>query len=369
LCAYANLLGVKNWLDDMSRVLAENPMELLLPLAIFGVTFALGWLVRRMVLRTLNAWAQRTPAKAWRIVEESLQGPSWIWILILSAHLAIQSSDLPARVTSFLPTILLNLWVISLTLMCMRIARNFVRHYGDQAAGAQPVTTLTQNLAQITVLILGLLVMLGPHLSRLTGVLTALGVGGLAVALALQDTLSNLFAGFYVAISGQIRLGDYIKLNTGEEGYITDIGWRSTIIRAGAHNLIVIPNGTLAKANVTNFSLPEKRMASNVMVGVAPRSDVDRVHVVLREVVRQAVADKVPGLLAEPAPGVQFDPGFSESSLGFTVNYQVSEFSAQGDVRHELRMRIWRRFREEGIEIAAPQRAIFLKPEAPPSHL
>src|SRR5262245_38225666 len=349
----------------MGKLLREHPWELVVPLAIFGVTFAIGWLVRGLVLRTLEKWEQPARTRAWRIVRESLKGPSWIWIVILSVHLAIQSSDLPVRVTGYLPSILLNLWVISLTLMCMRMAGNFVRYYGDQAVGAQPVTTLTQNLAQGVVLILGLLVMLGPHLARLTGVLTALGVGGLAVALALQDTLSNLFAGFYVAVSGQIRLGDYIRLNTGEEGYVTDIGWRSTIVRASAHNLIVIPNGTLAKANVTNFYLPEKRMASNVTVSVSPASDADRVLAVLWEVVQQAVADKVPGLLAEPAPNVQLEPGFGESSLGFTVNYQVTEFAAQGGVRHELRMRIWRRFREEGIELSAPQRAIFLKPEAP----
>lgn len=352
----------------MRRLLAENPLELVIPLVILGLTMAVGWLIRRMALRTLDRWTQRHAGKKWRIIEQSLRGPTWIWIVILAVHLAVQASDLPPVVTGYLPAVLLDLWVISLTLMCMRIAGNLVRFYGDQAPGAQPVTTLTQNLAQIVVLVLGLLVMLGPHLSRLTGVLTALGVGGLAVALALQDTLSNLFAGFYVAVSGQIRLGDYIKLHTGEEGYVTDIGWRCTTIRAPAHNLIVIPNGTLAKANVTNFHLPEKRMASNVVVQVALTSDVDRVEQVLGEVVRQAVADQVPGLLGEPAPGVLLDPGFGEYSLGFSVNYQVAEFSVQGAVRHELRKRIWKRFRAEGIELAIPQREIHLKREASSGH-
>lgn len=352
----------------MRRMLPENPMELVFPLAIFGVTMIAGWLVRRLVLRTLGHWSERSGSRTGRIVEQSLRGPAWIWIVIFAVHVAIQSSALPAKVTEFIPAVLFDLWVISLTLMCMRIARNFVRNYGEQTPGVLPFTTLTQNLAQTAVLVLGLLVILGPYLSRLTGVLTALGVGGLAVALALQDTLSNLFAGFYVAVSGQIRLGDYIKLNTGEEGYVTDIGWRSTIIRVPAHNLIVIPNSTLAKANVTNYHLPEKRMGSSLVVAVTLNSDVDHVEAVLLDVVRQALPE-VPGLLAEPAPGVQLEPGFGESSLGFTVGYQVSEFSVQGGVRHELRKRIWRRFREEGIEMAVPARTVFLKPEAPPQHL
>ena len=109
-------------------------------------------------------------------------------------------------------------------------------------------------------------------------------------------------------------------------------------------------------------------MASNVTVPVSLASDVDRVETVLLEIARQAVADKVPGLLADPAPEVKLDPGFGEYSLGFTVGFQVSEFNAQGNVRHELRKRIWRRFRAEGIEMAVPQRLIFMKPEVPPQH-
>ena len=347
-------------MNAIRRMLLDNPMELIRPLAIFAAIFAVGWLVRRLLLRALRAWNERTQSRMGRIMQDALRGPTWIWLIIFAAHIATQSSDLPARVTDFLPTLLLDLWVASLTLMCMRIAREAVRFYGSQVPGALPVTTLTQNLVQVAVLILGIMVLLGPYVTRLTPILTALGVGGLAVALALQDTLSNLFAGFYVAVAGHIRLGDYIRLNTGEEGYVTDIGWRSTIIRALAHNLIVIPNRTLAQANVTNFHLPEKRMAANVIITVTFECDPEKVEEVLLEVVRQGVQE-IPGLLAEPKPSVHLEPGYGEYSIGFSVNYQISEFSNQASVRHELRKRIWRRFREEGIQIPVPARAVFMK--------
>jgi len=350
-------------MNAIRRILLENPMEVFRPLAIFAAIFAVGWVVRRLVLRALAAWTERSQSRMGRIMEQALRGPTWIWLIILAAHIAIQTSDLPAKFTDFLPTLLLDLWVASLTLMCMRIAREAVRFYGSQVPGALPVTTLTQNLAQAAVLILGIMVLLGPYVTRLTPILTALGVGGLAVALALQDTLSNLFAGFYVAVAGHIRLGDYIKLNTGEEGYVTDIGWRSTIIRALQYNLVIIPNSKLAQANVTNFHLPEKRMASNVIVTVTFESDPDRVEEVLLEVVQQG-AGEIPGLLVEPKPSVQLEPGVGEYSIGFSVNYQVAEFSNQASVRHELRKRIWRRFREEGIQIALPARMVFLKNES-----
>ena len=217
-------------------------------------------------------------------------------------------------------------------------------------------------------LILGILVLLGPHLARLTGVLTALGVGGLAVALALHDTLSNLFAGFYVAVAGHIRLGDYIKLNSGEEGYVTDIGWRSTIIRTQAHCLIIIPNAKLAQANVTNFHLPDKRMGTNLIVNVPFENDPERIEEILLAVVQQGTGE-IPGLLSEPAPTVQLEPGFGDYFLSFSVNFQVEEFARQVTVRHELRKRIWRRLREEGIQLPVPGRTVFVKPEGESKHL
>jgi small-conductance mechanosensitive channel len=195
---------------------------------------------------------------------------------------------------------------------------------------------------------------------RITPILTALGVGGLAVALALQDTLTNLFSGFYVAVARQVRISDYIRLNTGEEGYVTDIGWRSTTLRALANNYILVPNAKLAQAIVTNFHLPEKRMGSSVQVSVSYGSNIERVEAILLELVNRGVRE-IPGMVADPGPNVQFDPGFGDSGLGFTVNYQIAEFATQFGVRNELRRRILRQFEQEGIEIPFPSRTVYLR--------
>ncbi len=194
----------------------------------------------------------------------------------------------------------------------------------------------------------------------ITPILTALGVGGLAVALALQDTLSNLFAGFYVTVARQVRLGDYIRLNTGEEGYVTDIGWRSTTIRALANNMILIPNSKLGQAIVTNYYLPEKRMGVSIQIGVAHDCDPDRVERVLRDEA-QAAAREIPGMLAEPAPDISFDPGFGDWALSFTLGYNVEEFAVQYRVRHELRKRILKRLRAEKIDMPFPTRTIYMR--------
>jgi len=288
-----------------------------------------------------------------------------IWVVILAAHVAIQSSNLPAGIAGRVAEGLYLLWMVSVTLMAMRLAGNLVRHYGDQVPGALPVTTLSQNLAQIGVLILGIVHVLDHYNYSIKTILTALGIGGLAVALALQDTLSNLFAGFYVAVARQIRLSDYVKLNTGEEGYVSDIGWRSTTIRSLNNNMIIVPNGKLAQAIVTNYYLPEKRMWASFQVGVSYRSDPDQVEKALLEIALQGGAD-IPGMLADPAPTVAFDPGPGESSLGFTVSFAVAEFANQFGVRNELKRRIFRRFRRDGIEIPFPTRIVHLEKSTNP---
>jgi len=346
------------------RGILTQPRELAEPAAVFAGVFLAGWLVRWLVLRALRAWTARGGGRPSLILIEALRGPLLIWAVILALHSTIQLSGLPEKFTGWGARALLVLWVVSLTLMCMRIAGNLVRHYGGQTPGALPVTTLSQNLAQLAVFILGVLWLLDAFHMNITPILTALGVGGLAVALALQDTLSNLFSGFYVTVARQVRLGDYIKLNTGEAGYVTDTGWRATTIRDLANNLIIIPNSKLAQAIVTNYHLPERRMSASLQVPVASDSDPERVERVLGEVTRSAVGE-IPGLLGDPEPSVTFDPGFGDFALGFTLGFQVAEYADQFRVRGELRKRILRRLREEGIAIPFPSRTLYIRQEKP----
>jgi small-conductance mechanosensitive channel len=347
-------------MNAFRRMVVNDPMIVVTPLIVFAITLAVAWLVRRIILGTLRAWNARTDSKPGRILVDALRGPLWIWGLILAVHLSLQFSELPARYTRWSSKTLGALVILSFTLMSMKLARNLVRHFGDQVPGALPVSTLSETLAQLAVLILGILLVLNELGFSITPILTALGVGGLAVALALQDTLSNLFAGFYIAVARQVRLGDYIKLDSGHEGYVIDIGWRSTSIRSLANNLVVVPNSKLGQAIVTNYHLPEKRMGAGIQVNVSLDADPARVERILLEI-GQAAANELPGMLAEPAPSVSFDPGVGDSSLGLSLNYQVADFASQFAVRNELRRRVFLRLREEGIEFPYPTRTVYVR--------
>jgi small-conductance mechanosensitive channel len=193
----------------------------------------------------------------------------------------------------------------------------------------------------------------------LTAVWTTLGVGSVAIALALQDTLSNFFAGVYLRLDHPVRLGDYIKLESGEEGFVVERGWRSTRIKALSNNTIVVPNAKLASTIVTNFSLPDPHMSLLIPVSVNLNSDPDKVENILVDEASKAL-ETVPGLLRDSAPFVRFIPGFGQFSLDFTLICTVGNYVDQYLVQHELRKRIYKRFRDEGIEFPVQQREVYV---------
>jgi small-conductance mechanosensitive channel len=347
-------------MQPVNRFFALHYASLLISLAIIAGSLAVGWVVRKIFFSLIHRWNASSHRHIEVILTDSLRVPLLIWFLMFGLDLSVRTSEVPVKIADRIEVTLAVLWIFSLTLMASRFAGNMVRFYGGRFAGDLPVTSLSKNLAQIFVVVLGILSILHYLNIPVTPILTALGVGGLAVALALQDTLSNLFGGFYVTVAGQIRLGDYIRLNSGEEGYISDISWRSTTIRGSNDNLIIIPNATMAKAIITNFNLPEKRMSLSMVVGVDYSSDPDRVEAVLLDISQKA-ANEMPSMLSNPAPVVRLTPGFGDSALQFTLTCYVTQFSEQANVQHELRKLILKRFRAEKIDMPFPTRTVYMK--------
>lgn len=205
---------------------------------------------------------------------------------------------------------------------------------------------------------MGTLVLLSTLGIQITPILTALGVGGLAVALALQDTLSNLFAGLHLLADRPIQVGHYVKLAEGVEGFVADIGWRSTRFRTLANTVIIVPNKKVAETIITNYDLPSAFTSVSVKVVVDYGADADRVERVLLEEAQRA-APEVPGLRPDVAPAGAL--AFGEIGLEFTVTTQVTAYSDKGPVLHKLRKRILRRFHAEGIPLAVQVRTVELR--------
>ena len=348
---------MNSFFQAITQYLATHWTDLLWPAALFTGVLLVGLVVRRIVFGRLHAWASRTESQIDDLLVESLHGPVLLWVVILGIYVATDLSRLPPAATRWSARALMVLWIVSLTLALARLAGRLVQAYAGRGTGAAPAGTLPQTLATLAVALMGALTLLNEFGISITPLLTALGVGGIAVALALQDTLSNFFSGLYVSLARHLRVGDFIQLESSQKGYVTDIGWRATTLRERQGNLIVIPNNKLAQSIVTNYHLPAPRLMLMIPVSVSYSSDPERVEKVLLDVMHQATSD-VPGLLAEPAPVALLLPGFGAHSLDFTVICHVLDYEAQFPVQHQLRKRIFRRFREEGITIPFPTQTL-----------
>jgi len=333
-----------------------------LPLIVFIGVMAAGLLLRAWGLNILARWSRKSPTATADIILHAVRWPSLLWLAAIGLYFAIGTSELPKDDIGYAFKLLHVLLILSLTFVAANLASRLTVYSIRKAEIPLQATGLTQGVIKVAVITIGVLILLETLGISITPILTALGVGGLAVALALQDTLGNLFAGVHILMEKSVRVGDFIRLETGQEGCVADIGWRTTRVRMAPNNVVIIPNSKLAQSVVTNYDLPGKQMAVQLPIRVSYASDPERVERVLIDEATRAVKE-VRGMLRDPGPTVQFIPGFGDSSLDFTLTCQVEQYESQGPVMHELRKRIFKRFQQEGIEIPFPTRTVYMKPD------
>ncbi|MEV7284791.1 mechanosensitive ion channel family protein [Streptomyces sp. NPDC093252] len=331
-------------------------------LILAGIALAAGVLASfllRVLLRWLGKQAGRTRWNGDDVLVAALR-------IVVPWSAVVGGAAAGAAVLPLTPTVqhhtnqtLTVLLIFVVTAAAARLIAGTVQSVTLSRSGVAGSATIFVNITRVLVLAIGFLVVLQTLGVSIAPMITALGVGGLAVALALQDTLANLFAGIHILASNTVQRGDYIRLSSGEEGYVEDINWRQTTVRNLSNNLVVIPNGQLAKTNMTNFMRPEQELTILLQVGVAYDSDLEQVERVTNEVIGQVMKD-VEGALPEHDPIVRFHT-FGDSRIGFTVILGVGEFSDQYRIKHEFIKRLHRRYREEGIRIPAPTRTVALQ--------
>lgn len=325
-----------------------------------AIALALGFALNRL----LHYWTKKFENTWGELVFALLESLPIPLLLLAALYGGVELLTLPSRYERLASKLIFALTVVVVFYFPARLVVLFLRRMEQKQPGIERVTQPSAFLIRVVFAVFALIIVLENLGISLTAVWTTLGVGSVAVALALQDTLSNFFSGLYLLADRPINPGDFIRLDSGQDGYVVRIGWRSTQLRTLSNNLVVVPNSTLAKAVITNFSLPESRMSLTVPVSVSYDSDPAKVEKVLLEVVQETIHDGFPALLSYPAPSVTLIPGFGSSSLDFSLGVYVRQYTDQYPVQSELRKRILARFRTEGIEIPYPTRSIYLDSRA-----
>jgi small-conductance mechanosensitive channel len=323
----------------------------------------LGILTERFLVGTFRTIAKRTASTWDDLLIQAIRWMPLLWWTAAGVWAATRVQGFPAAVQTRIGQIMVVVIIGSFTLIAMRLASGSIDRFASRTQAGIPSTSLVNNLVNLVIGTIGLFLILQNLSIEITPLITALGIGGLAVALALQDTLGNLFAGVSIIVAGQVRTGDYISLSSGEQGFVTDVKARNTTIQTFPHrNLVVIPNNVLASNIVTNYSLPARNLWIEVPVGVSYDSDLEHVERVTVEVATQVLA-AAKGEPAE-APFVRYTE-FGDSSINFNVLLPVARFREQFAIRHAFIKRLHARFNREGIEIPFPIRTVFLRNAGP----
>lgn len=351
--------------------LAESTLFRGIAAAAVFIIFILLALISRLLIRIfLKRIRRRDDPGIPEIILESMRGPFGFFLvstgLLVGYLLAIGIENPILAQLSDTKDLAIKIWKVSVILTATFTVAHVVDRLIDwyllniaESTETKIDDTLLPTLRRvlpITIYAVGALVAIDSVGVSISPILAGLGIGGLAVALAVQPTLSNFFAGTYVVTEGELKEGDFIELEGGPSGYVEDVGWRSTKIRSRFNNLVIIPNSRMAESIVTNYFSPTPAMNVIVTCGVsydANLEDVERFSVEEAEAVindsDQAIKD------VEPFFGFS---NFGDSNIDFFVFLQAIDRTGTFTLKSELIKRIHERFNVEGIEINYPVRKI-----------
>ncbi|MBI2966396.1 MAG: mechanosensitive ion channel [Bacteroidetes bacterium] len=330
--------------------------EWLIPASIVAGAVLAAIILEWLVPLLLKKLSKGTTWKDDLLFFKPLRGFTAIFIILIGAWFAVLEAPLSPIHLFYTRKVLKILAVFAGTIALAKTGVGLVRYYTRSIHHSVLATSILITITRIVIFSIGLLIILQLFGISITPMLTALGVGGLAIALAMQDTLSNLFAGFHVIISRNIRPGDYIKLDSGQEGTVSDINWRNTIIRSPANNIIIVPNSKISGAIITNFTLPADEVVFMVAMTVPFSGDPEKVEQVAVEAATITMREEKGGV-GNFIPVVRFN-AFTDSGISFNIILRAENYDSQFSVKHAFIKRLHKLFRQAGLEPAVPVRKV-----------
>ena len=303
--------GRKNSIIPDSPIISENDVSflglimehlikleewpnILPPVLIILGSFLLGLIFETRILSSLLKKASKYPQRIDSIIIASFRGVIILWSILLGFYLSLSLPNLPVY-----PTLIIIVkkglaaaFLGSLTLVTARLSVSLLRIYTTGDDGSSPLTSLFEFLTKILIFSVGILIILQSIGIAITPLLTAFGVGGVSIGLALQTTLSNLMSGINIITSKKVRPGDYIRLKTGESGYVRDVELKYTILQEITDNFLVIPNSQLLAGSFSNYNLPDKSLLIPVEINIDYDSDLEQVEAITLEAANEILSQR-----------------------------------------------------------------------------
>lgn len=302
-----------------------------------------------------------------RFIIKSLSKPVFLAIFFTGLYISIKplsvlTSDVWIGDTSYQLYILIDgvffiILALVFALLASRIISVLMLGWLKVKKGFQRPPGLLNKTITVLIFVVAIAFILGYFKFDITPLIAGVGLGALAIGLALQSTLSNFFAGVHLISDKPIRAGDFIELDANTSGFVEDIGWRSTRIKTWTDNLLIIPNAKLADSNILNYSMPKQDLSFWVDCGVAYESDLKKVEKIALEVAKN-IQETVPGAVRDFEPLFRFKE-FADSNINFITILRAEEPMKRFSIRNEFIKALKERFDKEKIEISWPIRKIY----------
>lgn len=342
--------------------------DILWALIILISSIALGKIFEFIVAKIIKQFTKKTKTTLDDAIVHAIE-PIVFWgVVLLGVFLSVSSINYLVpydKIVHKIFTILLFIWIIYIAI---RLTGNIFNWYAEEArkkhnTSGEKYPKIFKIIIQVIVTIIVFIIMLRYLGVEITPLVASLGIGGLAVALALQDTLTNLFSGFYISSDKTVKVGDFIEIDPNTtnaiNGFVEDINWRTIKIKTLKNNIVILPNSKFAQSIITNFDKPEQYMQIVVPIGVAYSSDLEKVEKITLDVLRK-IEKTIPGGVKDFEPLVRFNE-FSDSNISFSAVLRIEKFTDQYFIKHEFIKALKKRYDQEGIEIAYPTRTVYVK--------
>lgn len=333
--------------------------DMAVSLAIIVGAFILSKTIYPVVFGVFFNITSKTRTELDKKIVLSFKNPLGILITMTGIYIALWYLKLPRSYSEVIYKVFISLgilWVLWTSVKTVGVITKWHLKKSTQTLPRTSILTINK-LAKAMLYAIALLMVLSAFGVEIGPLMASLGIGGLAVALALQNTLSDFFAGIYISSDKTIGLGDYVKLESGLKGYVDEMGWRSTKIKTLPNNSVSVPNSKLADSVLTNYHQPEQSMAVIVPCGVAYGSNLEEVEKVTIEEGKK-ILDNTEGGDPDFEPFLRYHE-FGESNVKFSVILRVQEYVDQYLVTHEFMKRLSKRYSRENIEISYPSRNIY----------
>lgn len=269
--------------------------------------------------------------------------------ILLGIQLTKEILNIPVFIQQMLDNHYHSMVTITVTYFCAHMLSLFLKSKLSQSDDKSASTSILTTLVDLAVYLVGIIIILSSYGISISPLLTALGAGSLASALALQDTLSNLFSGITTLISKQVHMGDYIRLSSGEEGRVVDMNWRNTTIRTSTGNMVIVPNKSIAASTLTNYEQPLAECTISIPLTITYGSDLQHVEDVTLAVAQRILNQSEYGVTGFQ-PLVRYDK-MGEYGISFKVILRIRNIIDEAVIKHQFIKAIYTTYRKEHISI------------------